>query len=150
MTPVRSPGTRTLLLYAQDRQGLGHITRSLTIARHLLARYPSAVVYLVTKSALAGHFTLPTHPETVGLVCDLMRESAGLVPVPLPTPVAEWTYEHAPAARSTPMPGPDDDPAWHFLLDLPGPKTPPLLPLDAPITSPEPGKSSAPRWPRKP
>src|SRR5213082_3977874 len=67
MTPVRSPGTRTLLLYAQDRQGLGHITRSLTIARHLLARYPSAVVYLVTKSALAGHFTLPERCDYIKL-----------------------------------------------------------------------------------
>ena len=67
MTPVRSPGIRTLLLYAQDRQGLGHITRSLTIARHLLARYPNAVVYLATKSALAGHFTLPERCDYIKL-----------------------------------------------------------------------------------
>src|SRR5437016_11540983 len=67
MTPVRSPGCRTLLLYAQDRQGLGHITRSLTIARHLLARYPNAVVYLVTKSALAGHVTLPERCDYIKL-----------------------------------------------------------------------------------
>src|SRR5256886_17485574 len=67
MTPVRSPGTLTLLLYAQDRQGLGHITRSLTIARHLLARYPKAVVYLATKSALAGHFTLPERCDYIKL-----------------------------------------------------------------------------------
>ena len=67
MTPVRSPGIRTLLLYAQDRQGLGHITRSLTIARHLLARYQDAVVYLATKSALAGHFTLPERCDYIKL-----------------------------------------------------------------------------------
>jgi predicted glycosyltransferase len=73
MTPVRSPGIRTLLLYAQDRQGLGHITRSLTIARHLLARYPNAVVYLVTKSALAGHFTLPER-------CDYIKLPSRLTP----------------------------------------------------------------------
>jgi predicted glycosyltransferase len=67
MTPIRSPGIRTLLLYAQDRQGLGHITRSLTIARHLLGRYPNAVVYLATKSGLAGHFTLPERCDYIKL-----------------------------------------------------------------------------------
>jgi pimeloyl-ACP methyl ester carboxylesterase len=98
----------------------------------------------------AGHFTLATHTETVGLVRDLLGESAWRVPTVLPGPTAEWTYEFAPPARSTPMPGPEDDPAWHFLLDLPGPKSPPLIPFDPPQTSPEPGKSSAPPWPRKP
>src|ERR671923_2514611 len=67
MTAVRSPGTRTVLLYAQDRQGLGHITRSLTIARHLLARYPNAVAYLATKSALASHFGLPDRFDYIKL-----------------------------------------------------------------------------------
>ena len=42
--------TRTLLLYAQDHKGLGHITRTLTITRHLLAAYPSAVAYVATES----------------------------------------------------------------------------------------------------
>src|SRR5919108_84905 len=67
MTAVRSPGMRTVLLYAQDRQGLGHITRSLTIARHLLARYPNAVAYLATKSALASHFGLPDRFDYIKL-----------------------------------------------------------------------------------
>jgi hypothetical protein len=98
----------------------------------------------------AGHFTLPTNPVTVELMCELMNESAGRVPTSMLVPTAEWTYEFAAPARGTPMPGPDDDPAWHFLLDLPGPKTPPLPPFDAPPASAEPGKSSAPRWPRKP
>jgi len=87
----------------------------------------------------AGHFTLPTNPTTVGLVCDLMEESAGQVPTPLPTPTVQWTYEFAPPERATPMPGPDDDPGWHFLLDLPGPKTSPLLPFDTPAASPPAG-----------
>jgi hypothetical protein len=98
----------------------------------------------------AGHFSLPTNPATVGLMCDLMSESAGLLPTLLPTPTAEWSYEFAPPARSTPMPGPDDNPDWHFLLDVPGPKTPPLSPPDAPPTTGGPGKSSALPWPRKP
>jgi hypothetical protein len=98
----------------------------------------------------AGHFTLPTNPATVGLMCELMTESAGRVPIPLPTATVEWSYEFAPPARGTPMPGPDDDPAWQFLLDPPGPKTPPLLPFDTPPATGTPGKSTAPPWPRKP
>jgi hypothetical protein len=97
----------------------------------------------------AGHFTLPTHPVTVELMGDLMNETAGRVPTLLPVPVTEWAYEFAPPARGTPAPGPEDDPAWHFLLDLPGPKTTPLLPDAAPPVAGGPGKSSALPWPRK-
>ena len=51
--------TRTLLLYAQDSRGLGHITRALTIARRILAAYPTSVAYIATKSPVASNFTLP-------------------------------------------------------------------------------------------
>ncbi len=54
--PPRHP--RTLLLYAQDNRGLGHITRALTIAGRVLETYPDLVAYIATKSALGG-FTLP-------------------------------------------------------------------------------------------
>src|SRR2546425_12637347 len=57
---------RTLLLYAQDNQGLGHITRTLTIARHLLARHPNCIAYIATKSPLAG-FTLPERCDYIKL-----------------------------------------------------------------------------------
>ena len=82
MTAVRSPGTRTLLLYAQDRNGLGHITRSLTIARHLLARYPNAVAYLATKSALAAHCGLPDR-------CDYIKLPSLLTPAGPPRTALE-------------------------------------------------------------
>ena len=36
MTGSRQPPVCTMLLYAQDNRGLGHINRTLTIARHLL------------------------------------------------------------------------------------------------------------------
>ena len=51
--------TRTVLLYAQDHQGLGHVTRTLTIARRLLAAFPDCLAYVATKSPVASHFTLP-------------------------------------------------------------------------------------------
>src|SRR5947199_10447376 len=57
---------RTLLLYAQDDKGLGHVNRTLTIARHLLAAYPNCVAYIATKSPLAG-FTLPERCDYIKL-----------------------------------------------------------------------------------
>ena len=50
---------RTILLYAQDNRGLGHINRTLTIARHILAAYPNLVAYLATKSRITSNFILP-------------------------------------------------------------------------------------------
>ena len=44
---------RTLLLYSQDTRGLGHITRTLTIANHVLARFPNWVAYVATRSRVA-------------------------------------------------------------------------------------------------
>src|SRR5256886_10825370 len=61
MTVLRSLplNVRTLFLYAQDTHGLGHVTRTLTIARHVLARYPNAVAYVATASPVAGQPPLP-------------------------------------------------------------------------------------------
>src|SRR6266576_2446565 len=61
-----SAQTRTLLLYAQDNQGLGHVTRTLTLARHVLARHPDCIAYIATKSPLAG-FTLPERCDYIKL-----------------------------------------------------------------------------------
>ncbi|HVH66867.1 MAG TPA: glycosyltransferase [Gemmatimonadales bacterium] len=65
--PVAPVDTRTILLYAQDNQGLGHITRTLTIARHVLARYPNSVAYITTKSPIASNFTLPERCDYIKL-----------------------------------------------------------------------------------
>jgi len=62
--------TRTLLLYAQDSKGMGHITRTLTIARHVLAAHPHAVAYITTESPIAGDFDLPER-------CDYVKLPAG-------------------------------------------------------------------------
>src|SRR5881296_2119076 len=57
--------TRTLLLYAQDHKGLGHITRTLTIARQLLAAYPDAVAYVATESPITRDVALGLAPDLV-------------------------------------------------------------------------------------
>ena len=59
--------TRTVLLYAQDSKGMGHITRTLTIARHLLAAHPNAIAYITTESPITGDFALPERCDYVKL-----------------------------------------------------------------------------------
>ena len=66
MEPGSAPA-RTLLLYAQDNQGLGHVTRALTLARRILAAYPRCVAYIATKSPLTSNFTLPERCDYVKL-----------------------------------------------------------------------------------
>ena len=66
-TDVTSTRTRTILLYAQDNRGLGHINRTLIIARHILAAYPTFVVYIATKSSLAGGFKVPERCDYIKL-----------------------------------------------------------------------------------
>src|SRR6059058_644945 len=87
---IVAPSTqlRTLLLYAQDNLGLGHITRTLTIARHLLARHPNCVAYIATKSPLAG-FTLPER-------CDFIKLPILLHPPPC---TSQWTVDQQKAAK---------------------------------------------------
>jgi predicted glycosyltransferase len=67
MPASKAERTRTVLLYAQDSKGMGHITRTLTIARHLLAAYPNAVAYITTESPIAGDFALPERCDYVKL-----------------------------------------------------------------------------------
>jgi len=67
MPESKEERNRTLLLYAQDSKGMGHITRTLTIARHLLAAYPDAVAYITTESPITGDFALPERCDYVKL-----------------------------------------------------------------------------------
>src|SRR5438552_12232487 len=67
MSAYKSSQIRTILLYSQDRRGLGHINRTLTIARHLVAAHPNLVVYVATKSAIASHFSLPERTDYIKL-----------------------------------------------------------------------------------
>jgi predicted glycosyltransferase len=52
---------------------MGHVNRTLTIARHLLAADPNLVAYIATKSAIASNFTLPER-------CDYIKLPTRLTP----------------------------------------------------------------------
>ena len=79
---------RTVLLYAQDNKGLGHVTRTLTVARHILERHPHCVAYIATKSPLSG-FTLPER-------CDYIKLPNLLTP---PPGTSRWTMDQEKAAK---------------------------------------------------
>jgi len=73
MIEPQNARARTLLLYAQDNRGMGHINRTLTIARHLLAAHPDLVAYIATKSRIPSDFTLPRR-------CDYIKLPTRLIP----------------------------------------------------------------------
>jgi predicted glycosyltransferase len=75
MTETKPAQIRTVLLYAQDNRGLGHINRTLTIARHVLAAYPNLVAYLATKSRITGNFVLPKRCDYIKLPTRLTPET---------------------------------------------------------------------------
>lgn len=67
MIAYRSSQVRTLLLYAQDTRGLGHITRTLAITRQVLDAYPDVVAYIATRSHFAHTYTLPERCDYIKL-----------------------------------------------------------------------------------
>lgn len=78
MRPSGGCDTRTVLLYAQDHQGMGHVTRTLTIARHLLGAFPGCLAYIATKSPVASHFTLPDRCDYIKLPARLVAAASPL------------------------------------------------------------------------
>jgi len=60
---------------------MGHITRTLTIARRVLAAYPTFVAYIATKSPLAANFTLPERCDYIKLPTLLSAEGVERSPV---------------------------------------------------------------------
>src|SRR2546430_3066681 len=82
MTVLRSLplNVRTLFLYAQDTHGMGHVTRTLTIARHVLARYPNAVAYVATASPVAGQLAPPPRGDYIKLPTPLTPHGGGPAP----------------------------------------------------------------------
>jgi predicted glycosyltransferase len=67
MKAPKRPPTRTMLLYAQDNRGMGHINRTLTIVRDVLAAHPDLVAYIATKSPIPDLFALPERCDYVKL-----------------------------------------------------------------------------------
>src|SRR5207249_243806 len=59
---------------AERLRDLGHITRTLTIARRVLATYPTFVAYIATKSPVAANFTLPERCDYIKLPTLLTAE----------------------------------------------------------------------------
>src|SRR6266581_6651100 len=78
MMNANTTRTRTLLLYAQDNRGLGHINRTLTIVRRLLAAYPNVVAYIASKSQIARNFGLPKRCDYIKLPTRLVPEAIEL------------------------------------------------------------------------
>jgi len=76
MPVIKTSPTRTLLLYAQDNRGMGHINRTLTIARHVLAAHPDLVAYIATKSRITSNFTLPERCDYIKLPSRLTPDTA--------------------------------------------------------------------------
>jgi predicted glycosyltransferase len=74
MTEDRSDGTLTLLLYAQDSKGMGHVTRAQTIAGHLLAAYPNSVAFIATESPVVEGVPLPERCDSIKLPRRLIRD----------------------------------------------------------------------------
>src|SRR5438445_11792119 len=62
-----SNGTRTFLMYAQDGKGMGHITRTTTIAKHLLAANPNWADYSTTDSPVIGELALRARSDYLKL-----------------------------------------------------------------------------------
>ena len=60
-------GMATLMLYAQDTRGLGHITRTLTIAQHVLETFDHLVAYVVTRSKIAREVAWPHRCDYIKL-----------------------------------------------------------------------------------
>jgi len=46
---------------------MGHVTRTMTIARHILAAYPNTFAYIATESPITAEFSLPSRCEYVKL-----------------------------------------------------------------------------------
>ncbi|HEU0038445.1 MAG TPA: hypothetical protein VFR76_04155, partial [Verrucomicrobiae bacterium] len=67
MTGSKPTQVRTMLLYAQDHRGMGHINRTLTIVRHVLAAHPDLVAYIATKSPIPNLFALPERCDYIKL-----------------------------------------------------------------------------------
>src|SRR5437763_7838981 len=88
MIASQTSQVRTVLLYAQDNKGLEHVTRTLTVARHILERHPHCVAYIATKSPLSG-FTLPER-------CDYIKLPNLLTP---PPGTSRWTMDEERAAK---------------------------------------------------
>ena len=71
----RDEPAHKFLLYAQDAKGMGHITRSLTIAQHLLEANRNSIAYIVSESPMIDELPLPTRCSYIKLPTHLASVS---------------------------------------------------------------------------
>jgi hypothetical protein len=76
----------------------------------------------------ATHLNLPTRPQTIDILCGLLKETAMRVEHPPYYEGLEATYDGAPPPRPT-VPGNGAGGDWSFLYDQPGTHTNPLSPV---------------------
>lgn len=69
----------------------------------------------------ASHFQLPAHPQTVAVICDLLKDIATQNYQPQGDPVPAWSYPHA--ARMWPIPVARGD-EWDILAERGGVPSP--------------------------
>jgi predicted glycosyltransferase len=68
--PIAAPLSRTapkILLYSHDTCGLGNIRRTLVLAEELIARFPRAMVLIVTGSPMIHAFRIPERTDYIKL-----------------------------------------------------------------------------------
>jgi predicted glycosyltransferase len=89
--PARSPPSRpdAVMFYSHDTYGLGHLRRTLTLARHLPANRPARSQLIVTGSPLAHRFTLPPRTDYIKLPSVLKMGVEQYEPRYLRVPFAE-------------------------------------------------------------
>jgi predicted glycosyltransferase len=64
---VKTQHSCRILMYSHDTFGLGHLTRTLRIARAFHHRYPDASILVLTGSPVAGYVALPPNVDLVKL-----------------------------------------------------------------------------------
>ena len=80
---MKQPNPR-IMLYSHDTYGLGHLRRSLNIARQLSNDIKNAHQLLVTGSMVAGAFSLPPRLDLIKLPALSKRSTGAYTPRTLP------------------------------------------------------------------
>jgi predicted glycosyltransferase len=87
MDLLAAPQPLRFLFYSHDSYGLGHLRRTLTLSRHLRARWPGSSQLIVTGSPLAHELVLPGDVDYVKLPSVVKvgagRYQARSLPLPL-------------------------------------------------------------------
>lgn len=67
--PGRTSGHQKILMYSHDCNGLGHTSRTLSIAAYLAAELEQTAIMLMTDLSIIGRFAFPKHVDFIHLPC---------------------------------------------------------------------------------